>query len=103
VHGGTLIVTDSRLLQLRAHLEAKGAWNVKEFRGYEVRSETDRAAIRDVDHRLSPPTPAGNVEDALLLHLDGRTEKIVVSAGPEPTLSSEDFETLRRAIFGQAK
>src|SRR5437870_4391401 len=33
VQGGTLLVTDDRLLELRAHLEVHGAWNVNHVQG----------------------------------------------------------------------
>src|SRR3989442_9710927 len=46
VQGGTLLVTDQRLLELRAHLEVHGAWNVKEFQWYTVPRAFDLAAVR---------------------------------------------------------
>jgi len=42
VLGGTLLVTDRRLLELQAHLEVHGAWNVKEFQGYMIQRSIDR-------------------------------------------------------------
>jgi len=104
VHGGTLVVTDRRLLEFRAHLEVHGAWNVKEFQGYEVRRQIDRAKVRSVEHVVSPAKDgAAAVEDLVLLAVEDHVEAIVVSRGPEPTLPPEDFEQLKTAILGQAK
>ncbi len=105
IQGGTLVVTDRRILEFRAHLEVHGAWNVKEFQGYEVHRSLDRAAVRDIVHRLTPYGP-GNpppLEDTLLLSTSGGTETFVVSRGPEPTLTSEDYEVLRAAVLVHAK
>ena len=104
IQGGTLVVTDRRLLEFRAHLEVHGAWNVKEFQGYEVRRQIDRAAVREVAHQALPAAPQPPVvEDRLQLVLADRTETVVVSRGPEATLAAEDFEALRAAVRGQAK
>ena len=105
IQGGTLVVTDRRVLEFRAHLEVHGAWNVKEFQGYEIRRNLDRAAILGTDHRVAPTAagPAGMLEDSVLLRLVDRTETVIVSRGPETTLSDEDFEILRSALAGQAK
>ena len=104
IREGTLVVTDRRILEFRAHLEVHGAWNVKEFQGYEVRRAIERGAVRDLEHRLAPAAegPPG-VEDSLRLELPDRTETVVVSRGPQATLSPEDFGVLRAAILGQAK
>ena len=104
IQGGTLVVTDRRLLEFRAHLEVHGAWNVKEFQGYEVRRQIDRAAVREVAHQALPAAHQPHVvEDRLQLVLADRTETVVVSRGPEATLAAEDFEALRAAVRGQAK
>lgn len=104
VRGGTLVVTDRRVLEFRAHLEARGAWNVKEFLGYEVRREIDRAAVRDVQrHTDRSPPGAHAVEDAIRFVLEDRAEDVVVSRGPETTLEVQDFGALRAAVLGQAK
>src|SRR5213594_1391953 len=69
IQGGTLLVTADRLLELRAHLEVHGAWNVKQFQGYTVHRAFDRAAFRTVDHVVrGAPEPVGNrrIEDRLL-------------------------------------
>lgn len=104
VQGGTLVVTDHRLLEFRAHLEVHGAWNVKEFQGYEVRREFPRSSVRDLEHAVGPSASGATaIEDAVTFLLDDRRETVVVSRGPEPTLVPEDFEALRAAVLGQPK
>ena len=107
VQGGTLLVTDRRLLELRAHLEVHGAWNVKEFQGYTVQRSIDRRSVRDIDHAVRPAADGtGNrrIEDRLLLTTANGPEEILVSRGPEPTLPDADFALLRDALLGrQAK
>lgn len=104
VQGGTLVVTDQRLLEFRAHLEVHGAWNVKEFQGYEVRRELRRSSVRALEHSTGP-TARGppEIEDAVTFVLEDRSETVVVSRGSQPTLPSEDFEALRTAVLGQPK
>jgi hypothetical protein len=107
IQGGTLVVTDARLLELRAHLEVHGAWNVKQFQGYAVQRAIERQSVRDVLHDVQAAMdPVGNrrMEDRLLLESDAGRVDWLVSKGPEPTLSDEDFQLLRRAVLGpQAK
>lgn len=105
IQGGTLVVTDRRLLEFRAHLEVHGAWNVREFQGYEIRRSLDRGSVRAVAHRVSPTgdVQAAPVEDALLVTLPEGVETFIVSRGPEPTLPPEDFEALRAALLDHAK
>ncbi len=105
VQGGTLVLTDRRLIEFRAHLEVHGAWNVKEFQGYEVRRAWDRTAVVGLDHAVRPAASggAGAVEDVLLLRLPDREETITVSRGPEPTLSGADFDVLQAMCLRQAK
>jgi|GEM_PF-1958728 len=103
IHGGTLVVTDRRLLEFRAHLEVHGAWNVKEFQGYEVRREIPRADVSRVDRRVGPAAGAlasAGIEDALILVTDRGPQEFLVSRGPEPTLPPSEFESLRDAILG---
>ena len=104
IRGGTLIVTDRRILDLRAHLEVHGAWNVKEFQGYEIRRQIARSAIRTMEHQIAPARDRpGVVEDSVLVDASDRVEVFTVSSGPEPTLSASDFERLRTASVGHAK
>lgn len=98
IHGGTLVVTDRRLLEFRAHLEVHGAWNVREFQGYEVRRSVPRASAAALEHRVTPDS--GNVLDAVVLRTEHGEEAFLVSRGPEPTLSPEEFEVLRAAVLG---
>ena len=103
VQGGTLLVTDDRLLELRAHLEVHGAWNVKQFQGYVVQQAIERETVRDVSHDVRPAQDAsGNrrTEDRLLLATDRGPAEFLVSKGPEATLSDEDFVVLRDAVLG---
>jgi hypothetical protein len=103
IQGGTLIVTDGRLLELRAHLEVHGAWNVKQFQGYVVEQAIERRAVRDVTHTVVPTHDAvGNrrTEDRLRLTTDEGLVDFLVSKGPDATLSEEDFEALRGAVLG---
>src|SRR2546427_5848865 len=107
VQGGTLLVTDRRLLEFRAHLEVHGAWNVKEFQGYMVQRSIDRAFVQEIEHVVRTAVDAsGNrrVEDRLQLTTSNGLEDVLVSRGPEPTLSDADFVVLRDAVLaGQAK
>lgn len=107
IQGGTLLVTDGRLLEFRAHLEVHGAWNVKEFQGYVVHRAIDRRIVRDVVHDVQPVRDAtGNrrVEDRLVVSTEEGSQEFLVSRGPEPTLSEEDFNAVRAAFFvAQAK
>lgn len=102
VQGGTVIITDRRLLEFRVHLEIHGAWNVKEFQGYTIHRGIDRASIQDVAHLIRRGTDAAGtrrVEDLLLVTTARGPEEILVSKGPEPTLPEDDFRVLREAIL----
>ena len=107
VQGGTLVVTDRRLLELRAHLEVHGAWNVKEFQGYMIQRSIDRGSVRAIEHAVRGAVDGvGNrrIEDRLLLTTANGQEDILVSRGPGPTLPDADFAVLRDAVLGrQAK
>lgn len=102
IQGGTLVATDRRVLELRAHLDVHGAWNVKEFLGFEIRRSWAREGIRGFEHVAAPATtgPPGGLEERLVLAtLDG-TADILVARGPEAVLSREDVASLRAAILG---
>lgn len=107
IQGGTLLVTDGRLLEFRAHLEVHGAWNVKEFQGYVVHRAIDRCVVRDVVHDVQPvQDAAGNrrVEDRLVVSTEEGPQEFLVSRGWGPTLTEEDFEAVRAAVLvSQAK
>ena len=107
VQGGTFLVTDRRLLELRAHLEVHGAWNVKEFQGYMIHRSIARESVQSIEHTVRPTVEGmGNrrIEDRLLLTTANGPEEILVSRGPEPTLPDADFAILRDAVLGaQAK
>ena len=102
IQGGTLLVTDGRLLEFRAHLEVHGAWNVKEFQGYVVHRAIDRNVVRDVVHDVRPGQDAvGNrrIEDRLMVATEEGLQDFLVSRGPEATLSEEDFNAVRAAVL----
>lgn len=108
VHGGTLLVTDRRILELHAHLEVHGAWNVKQFLGYEIAREIPRADVQGIDHRVGPSPgdrrDSTQIEDRVVLRLHEGTEEILVARGPQAVLTDEDVRELRAAILGaQAK
>ena len=107
VQGATLLVTDRRLLEFRAHLEVHGAWNVKEFQGYMVQRSIDRASVREMEHIVRAAVDAaGNrrVEDRIQLTTPNGQEEVLVSRGPEPTMTDADFAAVRDAVLGrQAK
>ncbi|TLZ74749.1 MAG: hypothetical protein E6K14_02620 [Methanobacteriota archaeon] len=102
VQGGTLLVTDRRILEFRAHLEVHGAWNVKEFQGYVIQREMERKSVSDVTHTVGPADASSGsrvVADTLILTTaEGRAE-ILVSRGPEATLSHREFLAVRDAIL----
>jgi len=102
IQGGTLLVTDGRLLEFRAHLDVHGAWNVKEFQGYVVHRAIDRKVVRDVVHDVHPAQDAvGNrrIEDRLTVATEEGLHDFLVSRGPEATLSEEDFNAVRAAVL----
>ncbi len=104
VQGGTLLVTDRRLLELRAHLEVHGAWNVKEFQGYTVHRAFERAAFRTVDHIVRNATDGvggRRIEDILVLGTANGAEQLLVSRGPVPTLPEAEFAVLRDAVLAR--
>jgi len=107
IQAGTLIVTDRRVFELRAHLDVHAAWNVQEFQGYAVHRSIDRGEIRDLARRAERATgPSGTprTEDRLVLMAGDRKEEFLVSRGPEPTLSEADVAGLPDAVLGrQAK
>jgi len=108
VHGGMLLVTDRRILELHAHLEIHGAWNVKQFLGYAVAREIRRAEVRGVDHLVGPPQEdrrhATQIEDRLVLRIRDGAEEILIARGPQAVLTEDDIRELRAAILGaQAK
>jgi hypothetical protein len=103
ISGGTLIVTNHRLLVMRAHLDVHGAWNVQQFQGYAVDRSVERDSVRSIDHSVeTAEDQSGNqrLEDRIVLTTPTGLEEILVSRGPEATLSEEDFALLRDAILG---
>ncbi len=88
VTGGTLVITDRRLLYLTSHLEVDGAWNVREFQGYVVSREVLLKAVADAERVVRQGRR--EMEDALLLTTTGGPEEIVLSRGPERVVPDED-------------
>jgi hypothetical protein len=106
IQGGTLLVTDRRVLQFQPHLDVHGAWNVKEFLGYSVHREWSRDGIVDVSRvtARSAGGRRGDIEDTIRLATSEGNADILVSRAPATTLSEEDFTILRDVILsGQAK
>ena len=101
VQGGTVIVTDRRLLEFRAHLEVHGAWNVKEFQGYTIQRSIDRTTIQELGHAIRPLVDAaGNrrVDDVLVVSTAEGREEFLISKGPQPSLQDDDFFAIRDAL-----
>ena len=92
VAGGTLVVTDRRLLCYTTHLEVDGAWNVREFTGYVVSKEVPLDEILEVRH-TSTRGPRG-VADELHIAARGGNITFLVSKGPERLVSDEDLRTI---------
>ena len=88
IAGGTLVVTDRRLLHFIAHLEVDGAWNVREFQGYVVSREIPLEGIREVRHSTS--RDPRRVEDVIHVVTEGTLVDFVLSSGPERVVSDED-------------
>ena len=101
---GTLLVTDRRILELRTHLEVHGAWNVRRFAGFEIERELRREEVSSVEVLRPPgPTEAASArprEERLRLGTADGPVEFLVSRGPEPTLTPEDIDALRRAVLG---
>lgn len=96
IAGGTLIVTDRRLLEFRMHLEVDGAWNVREFAGYTVAREVPLESIIDVARRTNSSESSGSgiVEDALHIMGAGGAQEFVLSRGPDRVVPDEDVALL---------
>lgn len=101
---GTLLVTDRRILELRAHLEIHGAWNVRRFAGFEIERELRREDVSSIEVLRGPESSeaasARSGEERLLVGAADGPVAILVSRGPEPTLTPGDIEVLRRAVLG---
>jgi hypothetical protein len=89
IAGGTLVVTDRRLLHFTTHLEVDGAWNVREFTGYVVSREVPVEEILQVRHSTS--RGPGGVADELHITARGGDADFLVSKGPERVTPDEDF------------
>ncbi len=92
ISGGTLVVTDRRLVFFTTHLEVDGAWNVREFQGYVVSKEVALEDIRGVRHSTSKDPR--EVVDALHITARRGNVEFVVSRGPERIVSDEDLATV---------
>lgn len=101
IRGGTLLVTDARVLELRPHLDVHGAWNVQEFRGYAVHQSIPCASVRDVNRETRPSSAGGprDVDEVLRLGTADSAIEILVSRAPAPTLETAEVEILRDAIL----
>src|SRR3990170_2412484 len=75
VAGGTLVITDRRLLRLTSHLEVDGAWNVREFAGYTVVDEVPLEAVLAARREVATAP-----------------KEVLLSQGPEKVVADEDAE-----------
>ena len=104
VSGGTLIITDRRILLMRAHLDDHGAWNVKQFQGYSVDRSIDIGSVRDLGHSVQAIAErSGNrrIEDWLLVTTTEGREDILVPEDPtrpSPRRTSRSCARRSRAI-----
>ena len=90
VAGGTLVITDRRLLRLTSHLEIDGAWNVREFAGYTVVDEVPLEAV--LAARREVATAPKEVRDALVVSTREGPKEFLLSQGPEKVVADEDAE-----------
>jgi len=102
VPGGTLLVTDRRALELRPHLEVDGAWNVREFHGYAVSRDLALDGVRAVRRRTGPGDQE-LVDDVLHIELAHGGQDFLLSRGPAPVLTTEEFDRLVSFFLAQAK
>jgi len=96
IAGGTLVITDRRLLVFTTHLEVDGAWNVREFHGYVVSKEIPLEEIQDVCH--STTKGPREVVDQLQITTRGGNVDLVVSRGPQRVVSDEDLALIVRLL-----
>jgi len=87
--GGTLVVTDRRLLHFTTHLEVDGAWNVREFTGYTIAHEAPLAGITDAGSATR--RDGRDLEESLQVETSRGALEFVVSKGPERVVSPEDI------------
>lgn len=101
VRAGTLVVTNRRIIEFRAHLETHGAWNVKTFLGYEIHRRLERGSAKDVMRDVRPAADGrGGIEERIVIRTTEEPETFLVAKGPVTTLTDEEFGTLREAILG---
>ncbi len=89
-----LLLTPSRLLELKPHLDVSGMWNVLRFEGYEVSTEVELKNVRDV--HVGAATRGGG---KLQLRTEGEERVWLV---PESS-SSEDSARNARAFAAQIR
>lgn len=65
----TLLLTDRRLLDLKPHLTAHGAWNVMRFSGFVLNAEIPRGTAGAVRRRPVPLGPGGTVVGGEMLEV----------------------------------
>lgn len=108
IRDATLIVTDRRILEFRAHLVVQGSWNVRRFDGFVIERSIPRETVRGVDRKVGPPPGpqpgTAYVDERLVLDTADGVLDILVTRAPRPVLSDADLVTLRAAILApQAK
>ena len=104
IRDGTLLVTDRRLLEFRAHLGIDGSWNVRRFLGYEIEFSVPRDGITALEYREGPPLASREGyregEEWLLLTTRDGSRDVLVARGPSPVLTRDDVAALRAAALG---
>jgi len=103
VPGATLLVTDRRALEMRPHLEVDGAWNVREFQGYVIAREVSLDVVRTAGRRTGPGDRGRDVDDILHLETTDGDEDFLLSRGPSPILTTDEFDRLASFFLAQAK
>ncbi len=95
IAGGTIVLTNQRLLEFQTHLEIDGAWNVREFSGYTVTRELALASIAGAEHvAAARPSPqsALAMDDVLRIETSEGPVDFVLSRGPEAVVPAEDVD-----------
>lgn len=76
-----LLVTDTRLVELTPHLEARGAWNVMGFTGFDVTAEMPRSALGALAVEEAADTPGLRGRLVLRFRGQGSTIEVVTELG----------------------
>lgn len=96
IRGGTLLLTNQRLMEMKPHLAAHGFWNVREFQGYHVESEVLLGDVIEAGTHFSLTSAERpgfrKAESQLVLRTKGGTKSFVVSRGVRARESDTDLK-----------